>query len=99
MGMDADIKGKELRFSQLLSAVACELYPELKKNEGFIILSPMQIGAIIDEMTIQLDLFRIIKNDEILLRRVQYVISNASKLYTLIEWYEEADILDTLTFA
>ena len=98
MGMDAIIKGKDLRFSQLLAEVAYELYPELKKNEGYIELSSLRIGALITEMAIKLDLFRIIEKDKIPLKRVQYIISNASKLYTLIEWYDETDILDTLIF-
>ena len=90
MGMDA-LDGK-LRFSQLLTEVTLELFPEVREQldkESYLELTHEQIGEIIFRMTVELELFRIIENSQIELRRVQYLISNASKLYSLLEWFSE----------
>ena len=103
MGMDAIIKGMDLRFSQLLAEVAYELYPELGDAQGFIELDRGQISRIISTMAKRLDDFKIYENDGlsrefIPLRRVQYLILNTQKLYALLNWWQD-NKEETLMFA
>ena len=97
--MDAIIKGKDLRFSQLLSRVAYKIYPETKKIYGYVTYKPIKIYRINLEMANELDKWSI-KNEtgNVVLRKIQWQISNSWKLYTLLEWYLNCEG-ESLTFA
>ncbi len=84
MGMDAI--GIELRFSQLLAECALRLYPEAVK-EGCVEFSRDQILKICSLMAEHLETFVLRDSLGIInLRDVQYLLSNTTKLYTLLEW-------------
>ena len=105
MGMDAIVDGMDLRFSQLLADVTFKLFPDIKeglKKEAFVELTRPQVGMIIGTMARRLDDFKIYQNDSlsqefIPLKRVQYLLSNAQKLYTLLTWWDKE--LTSLSFA
>jgi hypothetical protein len=105
MGMDAIIEGVDLRFSQLLAEVTYELCPEIEEQlnkEAFLKLSRLQVGMIIGTMARRLDDFKIYENNTLSqeflpVQRVQYLLSNVQKLYTLLNWWEKKE--EILTFA
>ena len=106
MGMDAIVDGMDLRFSQLLAEVTLEQFPETKKQldkEAFLELTRVQVGIVIGTMARRLDDFNIYQNDGlsqefIPMQRVQYLLSNAQKLHTLLNWWINTDE-QTLSFA
>ena len=101
MGLDAIIKGTDLRFSQLLAECTYQLYPKTKifiEENGYLDITRDKIVKIIDLMAEELETFSLRNSSgNIPLRNAQYMVSNSMKLYRLLEWtFEEEPIL---TFA
>ena len=103
MGMDAfiDDSCEGVRFSQLLSEVTFQLYPEIQEQvnkEAYFKLSKEQVGEICKNMAEILSDYPMDALNPIAMMQAQYVISNMWKLHSLLTWYHTKDE-QTLTFA